>query len=358
MSRTGTAERSTAAEDLPVFSVVVPAYNEAGVLALFHARLRSVMEGLGQPWEVIYVDDGSTDGTLAVLGALHGADADVSVLGLSRNFGKERAITAGLDHARGRAVVVIDADLQDPPELIADMAAAWRRGVDVVYAVRRSRDGETWTKRVTADLFYRVIGRLGHVRLPRNAGDYRLMSRRVVDAVLLLREQHRFMKGIFAWVGFPSEAIPYDRRPRAAGATSWTYWRLWNFALDGITGYTLMPLKIATYLGLVIALLAIGYAGVIVMCTLLFGNDVPGYPSLIVVVLFLGGAQLMTLGIIGEYLGRAFDETKNRPLYLVARHLRPGQGNQAGSRDPLGTAISSVSPTSSVVNASSATFSD
>ncbi len=323
MSSTEPAEQQAAAGTPPILSVVVPAYNEAGGLALFHARLRRVMDGIGRAWEVIYVDDGSTDGTPGLLAALHGADPNVAVLGLSRNFGKERAVTAGLDHARGAAVVVIDADLQDPPELIADMAEAWRRGADVVYAVRRSRTGETWAKRVTADLFYRVIGRLGHVRLPRDAGDYRLMSRRVVDAVLLLREQHRFMKGIFAWVGFPSEAIAYDRQPRAAGTTSWTYWRLWNFALDGITGYTVMPLKVATYLGLLIALLAIGYAGVIVMRTLLFGNGVPGYPSLIVVMLFLGGAQLMTLGIIGEYLGRAFDETKNRPLYLVARHLRP-----------------------------------
>ena len=318
----------------PSFSVVVPAFNEAAVLPAFHARLRRVMDGLvadglGGSWEVIYVNDGSTDGTLPFLLDLHRAEPCVGLVNLSRNFGKEPATTAGLDHARGEAVVVIDADLQDPPELIADMAAAWRRGVDVVYARRRERAGESWAKRATAALFYRVMGALGRVQVPRDVGDFRLMSRRVVDAVLRIREHHRFMKGIFAWVGFPSEAIVYDRLPRAGGETKWNYWKLWNFALEGITSYTVMPLKVSTYLGLAVALFAAAYGGVIVLRTVLFGNSVPGYPSLMAVVLFLGGAQLMTLGIIGEYLGRVFNETKHRPLYLVERHLPAELGADA-----------------------------
>ena len=246
----------------------------------------------------------------------------VAIVRLSRNFGKEIATTAGLEHARGEAVIVIDADLQDPPEVIPRLVAAWREGFDMVYAQRRARDGETWLKKATASLFYRLMQKLGRVPLPRDAGDFRLMSRRVVDAVLQLREQHRFMKGLFAWVGFPSKAVPYDRAPRQAGSTKWSYWKLWNLALEGITGFTVMPLKVSTYLGLLVATFAVIYGAQVVVRTLLFGNPVAGYPSLMAVILFLGGVQLVTLGVIGEYLGRVFNETKQRPLYLV-RTLRP-----------------------------------
>ncbi|MGI4976692.1 MAG: glycosyltransferase family 2 protein [Janthinobacterium lividum] len=304
----------------PVFSVVVPCFNEAEGLAEFHARLRAVMDGLGAPWEVVYVNDGSADATLARMEALRDADPRIALVNLSRNFGKEIALTAGLDHAAGEAVVVIDADLQDPPEVIPALVEAWRAGFDMVYAQRRMRDGETWLKRATADGFYRLMQRVGGVRLPRDAGDFRLMSRRAVDALLRLREHHRFMKGLFAWVGYPSVAVPYDRAARHAGTSSWSYWRLWNLALEGITGFTVVPLKVATYLGLAVAVFAAVFGGQLVVRTLLFGNPVPGYPSLMAVVLFLGGAQLMTLGVIGEYLGRVFNETKQRPLYLVERH--------------------------------------
>ncbi len=304
-----------------VVSVVAPCFNEETVLAAFHARLTAVMDGVGLPWTVIYVDDGSTDATRRVAESL-AKDPRVAVLGLSRNFGKEAATTAGLDHAPGAAVIVIDADLQDPPEVIPELIAVWQEGVDVVYAQRRVRQGETWLKRVTATGFYRLMAGVGDVALPRDTGDFRLMSRRAVDALGQLRERHRFMKGLFAWIGFPSRAVPYDRAPRFAGSSKWNYWRLWNFALEGITGYTVLPLKVATYFGLLIAVFAGIYGLAIVARTLIYGADVPGYPSLLAVILFLGGAQLTTLGVIGEYLGRVFNETKNRPLYLV-EHYRP-----------------------------------
>jgi glycosyltransferase involved in cell wall biosynthesis len=299
-----------------VFSVVVPAFNEAHGIAVFHRRLAAAMAPLGA-WEAIYVNDGSRDTTLAALHALRAADPHVAVLNLSRNFGKEIATTAGLDHATGDAVIVIDADLQDPPEVIAALVTAWHQGFDTVYAQRRARSGETRLKRATASLFYRLMRHAGRVELPRDTGDFRLMSRRVVDAVRQLREQHRFMKGVFAWVGFPSCAVAYDREARHAGTSTWNYWKLWNFALEGITSFTVMPLKIATYLGLFVALLSVFYAAEVVVKKLLIGNTVPGYPSLMTVVLFLGGVQLVTLGVIGEYLGRVFNETKQRPLYLV-----------------------------------------
>jgi glycosyltransferase involved in cell wall biosynthesis len=307
----------------PALSVVVPAYNEQEVLPAFHARLVPVMEGIGLPWEVVYVNDGSRDGTLALMLALRAADARVSVVNLSRNFGKEIALTAGLDHAAAdQAVVVIDADLQDPPEVIPDLVAAWQQGFDVAYARRRARDGETWLKKASASAFYRVMQRIGgKVDLPPDTGDFRLMSRRALDALLALREQHRFMKGLFAWVGFPSTPVLYDRAPRAAGETKWNYWRLWNLSLEGITAFTVGPLKVATYLGLLTAVGALVYGVQLIIRTILFGNPVAGYPSLMAVVLFLGGVQLMTLGIIGEYLGRIFNETKRRPLYIVERHI-------------------------------------
>jgi glycosyltransferase involved in cell wall biosynthesis len=309
-----------------LLSVVIPAFNEESGLAEFHRRLSNVMEKLGLQWEAIYINDGSRDGTLAVLRKLRMGDPHIGILDLSRNFGKEIAMTAGLDHARGDAVVVIDSDLQDPPEVIPDLVAGWRAGFDMVYGQRRKREGETWLRRITAFLFYRLIRRAGDFELPSDVGDFRLMSRRHVDAVLRLREQHRFMKGLFCWVGFPSKAVLYDRSPRHADTTKWNYWGLWNFALEGITSFTIVPLKIATYLGLIVATFAAVFGGYIVIMTLLFGNPVAGYPSMMAVVLFLGGTQLITLGLIGEYLGRIFNETKSRPLYVVAEFM-PSEPN-------------------------------
>jgi glycosyltransferase involved in cell wall biosynthesis len=320
----GASTRTTAAQTAtPALSIVVPAYNEEQVLPEFHQRLVASLAGTDLSWEVLYVNDGSRDATLSVMLGLQAGDSRVAVLNLSRNFGKEIALTAGLDHARGReAVVVIDADLQDPPEHIPALIAAWRRGFDIAYAQRNTRQGETWLKKATAVAFYRVMQRLnGDVVLPPDTGDFRLMSRRAVDALLTLRERHRFMKGLFAWIGFPAVAVRYDRAPRAAGTTKWNYWKLWNFSLEGITSFTVSPLKVATYLGLFTAVVALLYLAQLIFRTLAFGNPVAGYPSLLAVILFLGGVQMMMLGIIGEYLGRIFNETKHRPLYLVERHL-------------------------------------
>ena len=317
--------------DAPALSVVVPAYNEQEVLPEFHRRLAEALRGIGLTWEVVYVNDGSRDTTLQVMLGLQASDPRAAVVNLSRNFGKEIALTAGLDHARAaEAIVVIDADLQDPPEVIPALVETWREGFDVVYAQRNTREGETWMKKATAAGFYRVMQRLGgKVQLPPDTGDFRLMSRRAVDALLRLREQHRFMKGLFAWIGFPSKAVRYDRAPRAAGETKWNYWKLWNFSLEGITSFTVAPLKVATYVGLLTAIGAVIYLAQLLVRTFFFGNPVAGYPSLLAVVLFLGGVQMMMLGIIGEYLGRIFNETKQRPLYFTERYLPSRQASNA-----------------------------
>lgn len=309
----------------PIFSVVAPAYNEADNLPTFYAQVRTVMDGLQEPWELVLVNDGSRDATPAVMHRLRSADPRIAIVNLSRNFGKEIATTAGLDHARGLAVILIDADLQDPPEVIPELVAAWRQGYDTVYAQRRERQGETWLKRATAAAFYRVLARATSVAVPADTGDFRLMSRRVVIALQELREQHRFMKGLFAWVGFPSCAVMYDRHPRHAGSSAWNYWKLWNFALEGITSFTTAPLRVATYLGLLVGVCAAVFLAQLIVRTVLFGNEVPGYPSLMAIVLFLGGAQLMTLGIMGEYLGRVFNEVKHRPLYFIEHYLPSGE---------------------------------
>lgn len=299
-------------------SVVVPAFNEEDVLEAFHDRLAAVLSDLPFESEVLYVNDGSDDRTLEILRQLQDRDARVGLLNLSRNFGKEAALTAGLDHAVGDLVVLIDPDLQDPPELIPDLVALWReKGVDVVYAQRIEREGETWFKKATAAAFYRLMRHVGEVPIPPNTGDFRVMSRRAVEGVKKLRERHRFMKGILSWVGFSQIALPYRRAARRAGKTKWSYWRLWNFALDGMTSATISPLRVSSYVGLLIATLAF-FSGVwIIIRTLAFGDPVAGWPSLMVIVLFLGGVQLVVLGIIGEYLGRLFNESRSRPLYLL-----------------------------------------
>jgi polyisoprenyl-phosphate glycosyltransferase len=301
----------------PFISVVAPVHDEAAVVEAFVARVMGVLDGLGQPGELIVVDDGSRDDTVAKLRALCEREPRLAVVALTRNFGKDVALTAGLDAARGEVVVPMDADLQDPPELIPDLVAKWREGFDVVYAVRRSRSGESWLKRSTAFVFYRLLRLLTRIDIPADAGDFRLLSRRALDALLRLRERKRFLKGLFAWIGFRQAAVPYERQARGGGRSSWSYWRLWNFALEGITSFSHVPLRLATYLGFVVALAAFAYAAHRVVITLLYGNAVKGYPSLLVIMLFLGGVQLMSLGIIGEYVGRIADEVKRRPLYLV-----------------------------------------
>jgi polyisoprenyl-phosphate glycosyltransferase len=267
--------------------------------------------------EIVYVNDGSTDDSLDILRRFYELDARISLLDLSRNFGKEIAMTAGIDRAQGDAVVVIDADLQDPPEVIPELVKHWAQGYDNVYAQRVSRDGESLGKKMTASVFYRLIQRTSRVRIPADTGDFRLLSRKAVDSLVQLREHHRFMKGIFAWVGHSYVAVPYRRDPRFAGRSKFDYWRLWNFALEGFTSFTIAPLKIATYLGLVIAAAAFIFAAWVIMKTVLWGDPVAGYPSLMTVLLFLGGAQLTGIGILGEYVGRIFNESKHRPLYLL-----------------------------------------
>jgi len=302
-----------------ILSVVVPVFNEEECLLEFHKRTSTVLNYLKINWEIIYVNDGSSDETIKILNGL--GDKRVGIVDLSRNFGKEIAMTAGLDHAQGDAVVVIDADLQDPPELIPELVAKWKEGFDVVYARRTSRDGETFLKKMTAKYFYRTIQSMSLVKIPEDTGDFRLLSRRAVDAIKQLPERHRFMKGLFAWIGYPQVAVYYHRDPRYAGKSKWNYWKLWNFALEGITSFSIGPLKIATYVGLFIALDSFFYAAFIIYKTLMYGDPVKGYPSMMVVMLFLGGVQLIFLGMIGEYLGRMFNETKNRPLYLVNKYI-------------------------------------
>ena len=310
-------------QTIRLLSVVVPVFDEEAVIAEFNRRVTETLRTLPFAWELIYVNDGSRDRTPELIRGFLQQCADLVLLDLSRNFGKEAAMTAGIDHASGDALVVIDADLQDPPELIPEMVRLLESGdYDVVYAQRVSRSGETLLKRTSAHLFYRVIGRLTGIDIPRDTGDFRLLNSRAVQALRRLREHHRFMKGLFAWIGFRQVALLYDRDARFAGKSKFNYWRLWNFSLEGITSFTTAPLKVASYFGLVTSLGAALYGIAIVVGTLIFGNPVAGYPSLLVAVLFLGGLQLLTLGIIGEYLGRIFNESKQRPLYFVREHLR------------------------------------
>lgn len=298
-------------------SVVVPVYNEQENLDYLFQRLLGVLQSLGLIYEIICINDGSRDDTLKGLVDYHHRYPEIKIVNLSRNFGKEIALSAGLDYTQGKVVVIIDADLQDPPELIGELLGKWREGYDVVYATRRSRAGETWLKRFTAFGFYRVLNLLSEVAIPDNTGDFRLLDRRVVEALRQLPERNRFMKGLFSWVGYKQTAVMFDRPPRHRGSSSWNYWKLWNFALEGLTSFSFMPLKIWSYVGLAIAIPAVFYATYLILRTLIFGIDVPGYASLMVAVLFFGGIQLVTLGVIGEYLGRIYQEVKGRPLYFV-----------------------------------------
>lgn len=311
-------KKTNLAGEKQLISIVVPAYNEALVLEEFYRRVTEVATSLPCDFEFVFVNDGSLDQTLELLQQFAEDDTRVSVVNLSRNFGKEIALTAGLDYARGDAAIVIDADLQDPPEVIPLLIHHWENdNYDVVYARRTSRKGETWMKKSTSALFYRFMALVGHVRIPPDTGDFRLLSRRAVDAVCQLREQHRFMKGLFAWIGFSQAEVLYSRDPRFAGESKWNYLALVGLSIEAFTSFTLAPLKLASISGGLIALGAFVYGTIIIIKTLLFGNDVQGYPSLAVIVLFMGGVQLITIGILGEYLGRIFNETKRRPLYFV-----------------------------------------
>ncbi len=303
-------------------SLVVPVLNEEAAIPAFLDRAMPVLDGLGVAFEILFVDDGSTDGTAALLRDRHRADGRIRLVGLSRNFGKEAALTAGLDHAVGAAIVPIDVDLQDPPDMVGDMLAAWQQGADVVYATRRSRTGAGPVKTWAARAFYRLYNWVSdEVAIPPDTGDFRLMDRKVVDVIRAMPERNRFMKGLFAWPGFRQRQVFYDRPGRSQGTSKWPLRKLLRLAVDGLVSFSDFPLKLATYLGLAVAVLAILYAGFLVVRTLFYGIDVPGYASVMVVILFLGAVQLLTLGVIGEYLSRIYRETKRRPLYVVRDRL-------------------------------------
>lgn len=300
-----------------LISIVAPVFNEEDGLLEFTRRCYEVMNKHDFNFEIIFVNDGSRDNSLEVLHVLHHRHKNISIVNFTRNFGKEVALTAGITYAKGDAIVIIDTDLQDPPELIPAFVAGWMEGYDSVYGKRISRKSESWLKLFTAKMFYRVAERLGSVSIPRDVGDFRLISRRFADDLLKIPEYHRFMKGLYAWVGYRQKAIEYERDPRYAGNTKWNYWKLWNFALEGITSFTVGPLKLSTYVGIAVALVAFIYGGYIMAKTVIWGDPVRGYPTIVVLMLFLGGVQLFFLGIIGEYIGRIFNETKRRPLYLI-----------------------------------------
>lgn len=319
----------------PLISIVVPVFNEEEVLTEFHNTVNKALSALPIDLEIVYINDGSSDNTLAVINALRASDSRITLIDLSRHFGKEIALSAGLHKAAGDAVVIIDADLQDPPGLIPELIKEWQNGYDVVYARRTRRDGESFMKKATSRAFQRLIQHISKVTIPEDTGDFRILSRRAVNALNTFKEQHRFMKGLFAWIGFKQKAVNYKRDARRAGNSKWSYWRLWNFAIDGITSFTIAPLKISTYVGTITALSAFSYGIYMVIETLLHGNAVPGYPSLIVIVLILGGVQLVAIGILGEYLGRIFNETKQRPLYFINEYLpgRHAADLEAGDKD-------------------------
>jgi polyisoprenyl-phosphate glycosyltransferase len=301
----------------PLLSIVIPFYNEGANVETLFARLTPALDRAGAAWEVVCVNDGSRDDTLERLIAAHARDPRIKVVELSRNFGKELALSAGLAHASGDAVTPMDADLQHPPELIPDMLAKWREGYDVVMAVRNARVGQSTAHRLFARMFYWVFDHLSEVRLPREVGDFRLMDRKVVDIINRMPERTRFMKGIFAWVGFRQTSIPYEQGERAGGDTKWGFFKLLRLSFDGLTAFSTFPLRVWGLVGMAVSGFAFLYIVVRLLRTLFFGVDVPGYESLLVSVLFLGGLQLITLGIIGDYLGRVFNEVKGRPLYIV-----------------------------------------
>ncbi|MFP3122212.1 glycosyltransferase family 2 protein [Ectobacillus funiculus] len=312
-------------------TILVPAYNEEAVLYQLHDRLSTVLNTIhSYEFEILFVNDGSKDRTLDIIKELKELDHRISYVDLSRNFGKETAMIAGLDYTTGDAVIIIDADLQDPPELIPEMIYYWEKGYDDVYAKRSSRAGETWLKKWTANSFYSILNKITNVPIQKNTGDFRLLDRRCINALKLLRETQRYTKGMFSWIGYNKKEILFDREPRAAGETKWNYFKLFNLAIEGITSFTTAPLRLSAISGFIVSFVAFCYLILIVAKTLLFGETVQGYPSLMAVILFLGGIQLLSLGIIGEYLGRVFNETKKRPLYFVDEYNNQKITNEEG----------------------------
>lgn len=306
---------------MKTISILIPAYNEAPVLDQLMTRLGNLAQEVkNYEFEFLFVNDGSKDKTLEIIKGFAEIDPRVSYVNLSRNFGKEIGMIAGLDHVTGDATVVIDADLQDPPELIPEMIKLWEEGYDDVYAKRKSRDGESWLKKFTSKMYYKTLQSITRIPIQEDTGDFRLLDRRVVEALKEFRESQRNTKAMFSWVGFHKKEILYDRDPRAAGETKWNYVKLIELAIDGITSFTTAPLRIATYSGIIVSALAFIYLLILVIRTIFFGTDLAGYPSMMAVILFLGGVQLLSLGIIGEYVGRIFNETKQRPLYLIEEY--------------------------------------
>lgn len=302
-------------------TILIPAYNEEQVLDTLYTRLKKLADSVPRyDFEFLFVNDGSRDQTLETIQSFAQADTRISYINLSRNFGKEVAMIAGIDHVHSDALVIIDADLQDPPELIPEMIKYWEEGYDDVYARRSSRKGESWFKKLTSTVFYRVLQHTTHIEIQRDTGDFRLLDKRCVHAITQLRENQRYTKGFFSWIGYKKKEITYVRDPRAAGTTKWNYFKLINLAVDGIVSFTTAPLRISTIFGMIVSILAFLYIVVIVVRVLLYGIDVGGYASLMAAILFLGGVQLLSLGIIGEYVGRIFNETKNRPLYLIEHY--------------------------------------
>lgn len=302
---------------IPEISVIAPVFNEVQSLPEFFRRVRQVLDGLGVRWELLLVDDGSTDGSTELIRKLAREDSRVRALIFARNFGHQLAVTAGLDHCRGQAAIIIDSDLQDPPEVMADLIAKWREGYEVVYAVRAEREGETWFKLFTALLFYRLIYRITDVKIPLDTGDFRLLDRKVVDVLKTMRERHRFLRGMSVWVGFRQTGVPYRRAARFAGKTKYPLRKMLKFAFDAITSFSYLPLQLATYLGFIAAILSILAIPLVIILRQSGMQAFLGRATTLIAVLFLGGVQLISLGILGEYIGRLYDEAKGRPLYIL-----------------------------------------
>ena len=316
-------------EKKKLVTILVPAYNEEEVLHMLYDRLKQLMDNNAKyDFEILFVNDGSKDKSLQIMQELRQKDKRVCYLNLSRNFGKEIGMIAGLDYAKGDAVVIIDADLQDPPELIPEMLKYWEEGYDDIYAKRKTREGETWLKKITSKMYYKVLQAFTRIEIQKDTGDFRLLDRRCVEALKSMRETQRYTKGLFSWIGYNKKEILYDRDPRAAGKTKWNYGKLINLSIDGITSFTTSPLRWAAIIGVLISIVGFIYMIYIIIKTIATGIDVPGYASTMVVILFLGGIQLIFLGVIGEYLGRAFNESKHRPLYFIERYNETKETNE------------------------------
>lgn len=302
----------------PVYSIVIPVFNEVEVLDTLYSRMTTMLEKLNEPWEIILVDDGSSDGSSEIMRSLSERDPRIRVIFFSRNFGHQIAVTAGMDHALGDAIVVIDADLQDPPEVIPELIDKWQEGYEVVFAVRQEREGETWFKKTTASLFYRLIYKITDVKIPLDTGDFRLYDRKVVDVMKKMREKHRFLRGMSSWVGYRQIGVPYNRAKRFAGSTKYPFKKMIKLAWNAITGFSYVPLQLAMVLGFIVALLSIIMIPIVIIVRLSSGSELLGQATTLISTLFLGGVQLICLGILGEYVGRIYDEVKDRPLYVAA----------------------------------------